>query len=154
MKSFFLILLIAGLLVAGWMNRDKLRGFSGVSSNPGQDSTDTPESTTPRPVGTPHPANEAQAQAIALYPGLLRPETPLAKKFHALHREAQFSERELLSNPDWPLVLADRAMVSIGGVPVPRPPSATPVPAPSKLPGTSLDVRPSPSPSRLGNSRL
>jgi glutaredoxin len=111
-------LLVVGLLIVGWMNRDKLSGLPAAVGN----------TLNLRAAATPHPAREAQVQAAARYPGLAIPNSALNKKFVALYKEAQATDPALLSRPVWPFELAERAVVSLGGAPMPR--SAPKAPAP------------------------
>jgi glutaredoxin len=73
-----------------------------------------------RAAPVPHPAREAQAQALAIYPGLARPDSELNRRFLAFYKEARANEPALLAQPDWPLQLAERAMVSLGAAPLAR----------------------------------
>ncbi len=103
------LLFVVGLLIVGWMNRDKLRGVPAAVGTALHLSPATPD-----------PAREAQRQAAAVYPGITRPDSALNKKFVALYQDAQVNDPALLSRPDWPFVLAERAVVSLGGAPLPR----------------------------------
>jgi glutaredoxin len=122
MKSFVSLIVVIGLAVAGWMNRERLSGLwaqadtgpEDASPNPG-----LPNGGTKGPAPTPHPAREAQAQAAAQYPGLKLANSPLNQKFVALYKEAQSSNPTLLSRPDWPLRLAEQAVASLGVAPTP-----------------------------------
>src|SRR5688572_24482777 len=111
MKNVLSLLVIAAVLGAGWMNRDKIRAlWSNDPTAPAEAAAPGLPFTAPAQVGvTPHPAREAQVQAKAIYPGLALPNSALNKKFLALYKEAQSSDTALLSRPDWPLQLADRA---------------------------------------------
>jgi glutaredoxin len=125
MKNFLTLIVLAGLLIAGWNYRDNLTGlFTTAGTNTGE-TPETPSLNLPdllpkSPSATPHPASESQAQAKAIYPGLAKPDSPLNKKFVALYREAQANDPALLTRPDWPIELADRAIVSLGGTPMSR----------------------------------
>jgi len=148
MKNVVSLLLIIGLVVVGVMNRDKLRGLIGSSSTVDEIPMATPEpvpdthaDSTPPPA-TPHPAKESQAQAVSVYPGLKIPNSALNKKFVALYADARRGDPAMLTRPDWPMKLAERAMVELGGAPLP-----VPTPAPrgtGTLPGGALDSKPSP----------
>lgn len=116
MKSFLSLILVIGLLFGGWMNRDKLSGLLGKAGATGDEASSNPELI----ASTPHPAREAQAQATAIYPALAVPNSAFNKKFVALYKDAQSADPALLSRPDWPLQLAERAVVSLGGAPLPR----------------------------------
>ncbi len=117
MKNVVPLLLAVGALVAGWMNRDDLGGWWAKFG--GRQEAVSSTRNLP-PPGTPHPAREAQARAKALYPGLAIANSPLNKKFVALYKDSLFTDPALLSRPDWPLALADRAAVLVGGAPMPR----------------------------------
>jgi glutaredoxin len=123
MKGFLsLVIIVAGLFVT-WTNREKfIHLLSKGDTVPAEtaETKDTPDETTRRSAATPHPAREAQAQATALYPGLSIPNSALNQKFVALYKEAQASHSPLLSHPDWPLTLAERSVVALGGAPMPR----------------------------------
>jgi glutaredoxin len=130
MKNVLSLILVIGLLTAGWINRDKLSGLTAKSGPTVEEEApstqDSPVAPAQRSTATPHPAREAQAQATALYPGLALPNSALNKKFVALYKESQSTDPDLLSRPDWPLQLADRAVVSLGGAPMPRNSAAAP----------------------------
>jgi hypothetical protein len=132
------LLLLVGLVAAAYVNRDKIAALRG---EPKQEEVATSEPTPEpaQPNATPHPARESQALATRLYPGLNNPGSGFNKKFLALHSEAQRNNPELLTRPDWPITLADRTMVALGGSPVAR---STPVPiTPKPLTGTVMDQK-------------
>ena len=56
---------------------------------------------------------DAQKQALAKYPELGREGSPLHTQFKSLYTAAKQSDPTLLSNPNWPLILADRASSAI-----------------------------------------
>lgn len=123
MKGFLSLIIIIGGLTAGWLNRDKLSDLLAKHNAPSAEDSSTEDSASPaahRSAATPHPAREAQAQATALYPGLTIPNSALNQKFVALYKESQATNPALLSRPDWPLTLAEKAVVSLGGAPRPR----------------------------------
>jgi glutaredoxin-like YruB-family protein len=121
MKPLVSLILATGLLVAGWMNRDKLGGLWAQAGPTLEQAT---SSLGLRGVPTPHPARTAQAQALAIYPGLARADSELNRKFVAFYKQAQVSDPALLAQSDWPLQLAERAVVSLGAAPLAR---STPV---------------------------
>lgn len=134
MRSLRLLIMI-GLLVAGWINRGSLSGLGSKASTTAQETVSNLELPSPAAVlqrgmdgfgasATPHPAREAQAQATALYPGIARANSSLNQKFVALYKEAQTSDPALLARPDWPIQLAERAVISLGGAPMPQAPPA------------------------------
>ncbi len=146
MKNFFRLLFIVGLLTAGWLNRDKLRGFGAKAEVPedsGGAATPEPAAPTATSSVTPHPAIESRQAAAKAYPALRIPDSAFHKRFLSLYEEAQFREPALLSDPNWPLKLAERTAISLGGgaMPTPLPPSAGTKPS-SKLQGSALDMRP------------
>jgi glutaredoxin len=104
------LLLLAGLLIVAWVNYDKLRGVPAAVGTTLHLSA----------AATPHPAREAQVQAAARYPGLTVPNSALNKTFVALYKEAGANDPALLTRPDWPFELAERAVLSLGGAPMPR----------------------------------
>jgi glutaredoxin len=119
-KSFLSLIIVVGLLAAGWVNQEKLSGLLTKLSAPTEDAAEESSATSQRVAATPHPAREAQAKATSLYPGIAVPNSAMNKKFVELYKDAQASNPALLSRPDWPLQLADRAIVSLGGKPLPR----------------------------------
>lgn len=148
MNKFVGLLIVIGLVVVVITNRDKiaaLRGGAQTEESEAGNTENIPSTQSEPPptatgAATPHPAMEAQAQAAKLYPGLLNPASPLNKRFIALHSEAKLNNPQLLTQADWPLTLAERAMVDIGGAPMAR---STPAPiTPKPLPGSALDQRP------------
>lgn len=91
-------------------------------------SAPTPTPATPQPVAVasrvsnilPHPAQLGRAEAAALYPDLAAPESALNQQFVALYKEAQANDPRLLSRPDWPLTLVEKAVLATGGTIIPR----------------------------------
>jgi glutaredoxin-like YruB-family protein len=127
-----------------WANRE-LIGNILAKRNASTEVTETPatEDFVPAPVApapsvstppgpTPHPAREAQVQARTLYPGLAVANSSLNQKFVALYKDAQANNPALLSSPDWPLTLADKAIVALGGSPMPRTAAAGAQPSQAK----------------------
>ncbi len=151
MKNVVSLVLIVALIVAGWMNRDKLQRLLNRPNSVEQ----TPAAATPAetqvnaPPGTPHPARESQALALQVYPGLRVLDSPLNKKFLTLYADAQQNNPALLSRPDWPIHLAERAMVEIGGAPLPVPRATPQGNGSNALTGTSLDQRAVPASGRV-----
>lgn len=146
MKNFFRLLIVVGLITAGWLNRDKLRGLSGKA---GTTEESEAVAAAPPPVAaavnsTPHPAAAARAAAAKAYPALLIPDSAFNKRFISFYEDAQSRDPALLRDPNWPLKIAERAALSLGGGPMP----ATPTPSsgakssPNKLKGSVLDMRP------------
>jgi hypothetical protein len=75
---------------------------------------------------------EAQKQALEKYPDLARDGSAIHAQFLKLYNDAKASDPKLLSNPDWPLILADRANTLL------NPPTATPSPEPTSTPVPAL----------------
>jgi hypothetical protein len=141
------LLIVVGLVAAAYTYRDtigdKITALRGGTTEETTVADEPPaEVAPPKPDLTPHPALESQAEAKRIYPGVWIPGSQMNKKFLALYAEAKTNEPALLTRPDWPMTLADRTMVAMGGVPMSR---TTPVHiTPKPLPGSALDKRPSP----------
>jgi hypothetical protein len=148
MKNVFLLLLVIGIPVAAWWHKDRLMAFVNPSAPPGEVAGEatTPSSGDRRSasgVPTPHPARDAQLAATKAYPALNNPNSAFNKKFLALYAETKSRDPHLLAAADWPLKIADRTAVALGGAPMAVP--STPVPVePSGLQGSSLDKKPKP----------
>jgi hypothetical protein len=141
MNKIFGWLLVVVLVAAAFANKDKIAAWRGGAAEEEVVPPEPPpvvEVAPPRP--TPHPAAESQALATKLYRGLSIPGSALNKKFLELHAEAKANDPALLASPDWPIILAERAMVAMGGTPLSRtaPVHTTPKP----LPGTAMDKKP------------
>jgi hypothetical protein len=138
MNKIIGVLIVVGLIAAAYVNREKIAAWrSGATDEATQPAVEV----APPGSRTPHPGTASQALARKLYPGLAIAGSAMNKKFLALHAEAKATEPDLLASPDWPIILAERAMVAMGGVPLPR---ATPVPiTPKPLQGSLLDRKPS-----------
>jgi glutaredoxin len=138
-NGVFVIIIIAYLLTVFWTNRDK----SGDTSKKPEtvQSAETPSTEAPATAAAPsasapapappttarrlnavapNPAVEGRAQAALLYPELATPDSEVNKKFVALFNETQSSDPGLLSHPDWPLTLVERAVAATGGTVIPR----------------------------------
>jgi hypothetical protein len=72
---------------------------------------------------------DAQKQALAKYPDLGREGSPLHTQFKSLYNAAKQSDPAALTDPSWPLTLAERAAAMLGAPPLVQPPSVTPTPA-------------------------
>jgi glutaredoxin len=118
MKGYLGLILVLGLVAIGYVKRDKIFG-TGAKGGEG-----SPLQSLKAAFGvgaaTPHPAQEAQAQAAALYPGLRLANSALNQKFLELYKEAKASDPALLARPDWPLELAERSVIALGSRPLPR----------------------------------
>lgn len=82
---------------------------------------------------------DAQKQALAKYPELAREGSPLHAKFVELYRQAKESNPSLLTDPNWPLTLADKASTIVDAPSTPSaqspaapPPTAEPPAAPGQ----------------------
>jgi hypothetical protein len=115
MKNFAGFILLIVFVVVCWIN---LPFGDAVPKTPSSDSigffdAGVPPASTPRPLSnpvgaagiSPHPAQQAQARAMALYRSLAVADSALNRKFLALYKEAQSTNPRLLSQPDWPLQL-------------------------------------------------
>ena len=80
---------------------------------------------------------EAQRKAIKKYPTLALVQSPLHEKFLSLYRDAKEREPALLENPDWPLLLADKAFALIAPAQPQPPPRLGDAPADAKGRGMS-----------------
>ena len=95
---------------------------------------------------------DAQKQAAAKYPDLSRAGTPLNTKFVELYREASASNPTLLSNPNWPVILADKAAALVAKTPS-TPNTTTPPAAPAPKPAAPAEPPPADDlPYPLGNT--
>jgi hypothetical protein len=151
MKNFFLLLLLAGLGYAGWHFRGHLTGLAGKPTTleedaaPGDGAAMRPPAPdgAPRPPATPHPAHEAQIAVLKAYPALGLPDSPFHRTFKELHAQARRANPQLLTQPDWPIQLAERTAVALGGgvqpIALPTPP---PVLRPMTPPRSALDKLP------------
>ena len=72
---------------------------------------------------------DSQRQATTKYPALVHQGSPLHTKFLALYNEAKQSNPALLKDPNWPMILADRAAGPDG----PPPPQQQPPPPPQPI---------------------
>ena len=65
---------------------------------------------------------EAQKQAIAKYPEIARQGSPLHDKFISLFNDSKQKTPELFSNPNWPMILAEKAAALASPKPAPEAP--------------------------------
>jgi hypothetical protein len=135
MNKWFLMLVLIGLGVAGWMNRDTISGWLGHKT------TDQPAE--PTGPGTPHPAPESRALATKAYPSLAVPGSAFNIRFLALYNDTKVSNPGLLTQADWPMQLAERVAKQLG--------NATPGPSANQF-GSQLDVRPGGTPASVPQS--
>lgn len=142
MKNVLLLLLVVGIPVAAWWHWDEVKALVQPAASVEDGPVDgAPASDGAAPRLTPHPAKDARLAATTAYPALANPNSAFNKKFLALYAEAQRSEPQLLAQSDWPLKLAERTALALGGAPMPVPSVAEPV-RPSGLQGSALDQRP------------
>ena len=123
MKGFLSLLIIIGGVVSCWMNWDKINDLlasHNITLLRGPKTSESSSAGSQLPVGTPHPATQARAQAMTLYPGLAVANSALNQKFVVLYKEAEANHSPILTHADWPLALAEKAMVSLGGAPMAR----------------------------------
>lgn len=133
MNKWFLLLIVAGLAVAGWFNWDKITAFA-VEKGYGKYLGAEPS---PTPAG-PNPAAASQAQAQKAYPALAIPGSPFNKKFLELYKA---SDPAFLTQPDWPMLLAERTAKELGGGAMPVPGRPTPPIVFSPPLGSALDPK-------------
>jgi hypothetical protein len=144
-KRFFVsaLLLIAAFLLPA----------SAQTATDTQTQTPTDAQTQPAPDAQTQTAPDAQAQTVAdaqkeavvKYPDLAIEGSPLHTKFLELYHQAQNSDPTLLSNPDWPLILSDKAYALLAVENSPPAPSAAPSAIPSPTPAPSAPpVTPAP----------
>jgi hypothetical protein len=126
MNKWFLLLVLIGVGVAGWMNRETVSGWLGHKT------TDQPSE--PTGPATPHPATESRALATRTYPALAVPGSPFNIRFLALYNDARASNPGLLTEANWPMQLAERTAKLVGN-------RAMPTPAANQF-GSQLDMRP------------
>jgi hypothetical protein len=88
------------------------------------DTNHKPTETPAVPAATPHPAKEAVAQALRLYPALGQKDSAMNKAFASLYEEARRDAPDSLAQPDWPLKLAARAASTFGHAAQPTPPGS------------------------------
>jgi hypothetical protein len=86
--------------------------------------------------------DEAQQAAVEKYPDLTRAGTPIHTKFLQLFHEVQETDPSLLSNPEWPLILADQAYALVAADSPHAAPSASSASTPS--PAASAPATPPP----------
>jgi thioredoxin-related protein len=115
MSKLFLILVVVGLAVAGWLHREEITDWLSAKST---EVTRLSESI--KPPGTPHPAAEAVAEAKKIYPALARAGTAFNLRFVALYNEAKASKPNLLAQPGWPMQLAERTARELGVATMPH----------------------------------
>jgi hypothetical protein len=130
MTKLFLVLVVIALAAIGWNQRDKVSGFLQ------QFLADKTPPEAPAPA-TPHPAKDSVAQARKAYPALAVANSPFNKKFVELYNNAKLTNPDLLTQPDWPMQLAQQTDTELKS-PVP---SATGLP-PTQLSGSPLNARP------------
>ena len=134
MNKSVLLLVVIGLAVAGWMNRETISGWVAQRSG-GVTETDEPAPAA-EPVtapatpavsvksaakpATPNPAPQAVAQARQTYPALATAGSPFNARFVALYNESKASNPNFLAGPNWPMQLAERTAKELGVAAMPR----------------------------------
>jgi hypothetical protein len=123
MNKWFLLLVIAGLAVGGWINREKIERLVGYKVSLRAD-----------PLATPHPSPN-YAAATKAFPPLGVQGSPFNIKFVELHNQLKASDPGFFAQEDWPMQLAQRTAQEVHFV------AAAATPAPTNF-GSSLDSRP------------
>lgn len=90
---------------------------------------------------------DSQKQALTKYPELAKEGSGLHTQFMALYRQAKESNQQLLDDPNWPMILAEKASDLIAKE---RQPAIAPKPA--EVAPTDSDVAADKSKSRLGET--
>jgi len=131
MNKSVLLLVVIGLAVAGWMNRETISGWVAQRSG-GVTETDEPAPAaepvtapaTPavsvKSAAKPNPAPQAVAQARQTYPALATAGSPFNARFVALYNESKASNPNFLAGPNWPMQLAERTAKELGVAAMPR----------------------------------
>ena len=134
MNKWLLLLIVAALAVAGWFRRDQVMAF--LASKGALQAVGLP--TPAPPFATPNPAPDSIALAKQAYPALGKEGSPFNRRFVALYNSLKESDPQFLAQPDWPVRLAERTAMELGGGAMPVPGMATP-PVVVHLEGTALD---------------
>ncbi len=131
MNKWLLLLIVIGLGVFGWLDRDKIRTLI-IGEGYGHY---LPGKLAP---GTPNPAMESVKQAKATYPALGIANSPLNQRFVALYNSKKQDDPDFLVKEDWPMLLAQQAATDLGVGAIPTPP---PLGNPAQLQSSTLDNR-------------
>jgi protein disulfide-isomerase len=110
MNKPLLLLVIIGLAVVGWFNRETISGWVVKKT---AEVTQSP--VFGRHSATPNPARESAALATRLYPELAKGGSAFNLRFVALYNEMKLSDPNLLAQPNWPIQLAERTVRELGG---------------------------------------
>jgi len=132
MNRWFLLLVVIALVATGWFNREKVSGFL----RPQPQAENTPVTSVLAPA-TPHPATESVALAGKTYPALTVANSPFNKRFVELYNNARQTNPQLLTQPDWPMLLAAQTARELTS----RVPTAA-GPPPTELSGSPLNAKP------------
>lgn len=112
----------AGLAYWHFQSRESLQTGGEPSSQGALAQPDAPRGEAPQAeaqaAATPHPAKEATAEAVRLYPALAQRNSPMNVAFVALYNQKKTSDPVVLTQPDWPVILAHRAASTLGIKPV------------------------------------
>jgi hypothetical protein len=127
MSKWLLLLVVIGLGVTCWVNRDKISTWVGSMRGTAVVSA----------AATPHPATDSQAQAVKKYPSLGVQGSAFNQKFVQLYNVKRNAEPAFLAQADWPMQLADQAASEQGVV------AAPPTPPPTQASSSVLNNRPS-----------
>ena len=136
MNKWLLLLIVVGLVVAGYLNREQL---TALLASHGVNVPFIPPPSTPVP--TPNPAAASIARVKKAYPALSKEGSAFNKKFVALYNSLKETDPALLARDDWPVELANRTAHELGGGAMPIP-GSTPPPVMHPLGGTLLDKKP------------
>jgi hypothetical protein len=160
MNKWLLLLVVIGLAVAGWMNREMISGLLGHKP-----AVEAPADESGNAPATPNPATESIALARKTYPALAVQGSVFNMRFVGYYNEVKGSNPGFLAQANWPMLLAERTAKELTGAPTPVPanhltgsaldpqkpkgpgmigPTPTPVFLPPGLQGSALDARPSP----------
>jgi hypothetical protein len=135
MNKWLLLLIVAGLAVAGWYNRDKISQLL----------EHKPAAAIEAAAATPNPATESRAMAMRTYPALGIKDSPFNRRFIADYNELATSDPKFLLQPDWPMQLAARTARELGAGALPAS-GMPPPPGPPRLAGSLLDHKSGPPP--------
>lgn len=140
MNKWLLLLVVGGLAVAGWVNRDTISDWLGHKTAAGEA---PPEGATPPPPVTPNPATASVELAKRTYPDLGVQGSAFNIRFVIDYNQKKASDPNFLGRPDWPMVLAAQTATELGGGPLPAGGMAPPYPG-GPLGGTASNYRPLP----------
>jgi len=131
MNKWLLLLIVAGLGVAGWLNRDQIEEFLKTKGYWNLQAKLAP--------ATPNPALESVAMAKKTYPALGIANSPFNLRFVAHYNELKESDPNFLAQDNWPVLLAQRTADEMNATAMPPP--AAPAPVATFQP-SALDSKP------------